>query len=160
MWPMFTIKPPSVQNTVHVMFFQAKRHVVMVRLRVLSSWLPKHKGFARRYACESCHGFRVTSEVTSSVNIRFHTGIITMERRIWRQWFFSWTFESQIRCVLSPQKNTQTSYLSYPWRSVLPRRLGWSAHRSVECDSETLDNLRWLEGWSLGGLSGQEKHSS
>ena len=53
------------------MFRQAKRQVVMVRLHTLSSWLPKHKGFARRYAHESCYGFRVTSEVTSSIVIKF-----------------------------------------------------------------------------------------
>ena len=53
----------------YVMFRHAKRRVVMVRLNTLSSWLPKHKkhGFARRYARESCYGFRVTSEVTSSI---------------------------------------------------------------------------------------------
>ena len=59
------------KNTVHVyvMFRRAKRHVhvVMVRLHTLSSWLPKHKGFARRYAHEPCYGFRVTSEVISSI---------------------------------------------------------------------------------------------
>ena len=47
------------QNTVHVMYRRAKRRVVMVRLRVLSSWLPKHKGFAQRYARKSCYGFWV-----------------------------------------------------------------------------------------------------
>ena len=50
------------QNTVHVMFRRAKRRVVMVRLSVLSSWLPKHKGFAR----ESCYGFEWRQRVTSS----------------------------------------------------------------------------------------------
>ena len=44
------------QNTVYVMFRRAKRRVVMVRLHTLSSWLPKHKGFARQYARESCYG--------------------------------------------------------------------------------------------------------
>ena len=39
----------------------------MVRLHTLSSWLLKHKGFAWRYARESCYDFRVTSEVTSSI---------------------------------------------------------------------------------------------
>ena len=55
------------QNTVYVMFRRAKIRVVMVRLHTLSSWLPKHKGFARRYAREPCYGFRVMSEVTSSI---------------------------------------------------------------------------------------------
>ena len=55
------------KNTVYVMCRRAKRRVVMVRLHTLSSWLPKHQGFARRYARESCSGFRVMSEVTSSV---------------------------------------------------------------------------------------------
>ena len=50
------------------MFSRAKRIVVMVRLLTLSSWLPKHKGFARQYARESCYGFRVTLEVTSSIH--------------------------------------------------------------------------------------------
>ena len=37
-------------------------------LHVLSSWLPKLKGFARRYARESSgYGFRMTSEDTSSI---------------------------------------------------------------------------------------------
>ena len=49
------------------MFRRALSCVVIVRLRTLSSWLPKHKGFARRYARESCYGFRVTSEVSSSL---------------------------------------------------------------------------------------------
>ena len=49
------------------MFRRAKSCVVIVRLHTLSSWLPKHKGFARRYVRESCYGFRVTSEVTSSI---------------------------------------------------------------------------------------------
>ena len=49
------------------MFRQAKRRVVMVKLHTLSSWLPKYKGFAWRYTRESCYGFRVTSEVTSSI---------------------------------------------------------------------------------------------
>ena len=57
------------------MFRRAKRHVVMVRLHTLSSWLPKHKGFARRYARESCYGFRVTSEVTSSIKEPIKTRI-------------------------------------------------------------------------------------
>ena len=43
----------------------------MVRLQTLSSWLPKHKSFARQYACESCYGFRVTSEVTLSIEQGF-----------------------------------------------------------------------------------------
>ena len=65
---MFTFKPPSVEkNTLYVMFRRAKRHVVMVRLQTLSRWLPKHIGFARRYARESCYGFRVISEVTWSI---------------------------------------------------------------------------------------------
>ena len=38
------------QNTVHVIFHRAKRCVVMVILHTLSSWLPKHKGCAQRYA--------------------------------------------------------------------------------------------------------------
>ena len=57
-------RPLCWQNTVYVMFRRAKTPVVMVRLHTLSSWLPKQKGFARRYARESCYGFRVTSEVT------------------------------------------------------------------------------------------------
>ena len=67
---MFTNFP--LLTTVHVMFRRAKRRVVMVRLHTLSSWLPKHKGFARRYARESCFGFRVTSEVTSSIQGAFY----------------------------------------------------------------------------------------
>ena len=68
MLPMFTFKSPSVDKTLYKSCFaRQKRHVVMVRLHTLSSWLPKHKGFARRNACESCYGFRVTSEVTSSI---------------------------------------------------------------------------------------------
>ena len=55
------------KNTVRVMFRRAKRRVVMVRLHTLSSRLPKHKGFARQYARESCYGFWVTLEVTSSI---------------------------------------------------------------------------------------------
>ena len=67
MWPMFTFKTALCwPNTMYVMLRRAKSCVVTVRLRTLSSWLPKHKGFARRYARESCYGFRVTSEVTSS----------------------------------------------------------------------------------------------
>ena len=56
------------QNTIYVMFRRALSCVVIVRLRTLSSWLPKHKGFARQYARESCYGFRVTSEVISSID--------------------------------------------------------------------------------------------
>ena len=52
------------QNTAYVMFRRAERRVVMLRVHTLSNWLPKHKGFARRYKRESCYGFRVTSEVT------------------------------------------------------------------------------------------------
>ena len=69
------------QNTVYIMFRRAKHrirhvspsdrsHMYMVRLHVLSSWQPKHKGFARRYARESCYGYWVTSEVTSSFDWR------------------------------------------------------------------------------------------
>ena len=65
---MFTFKPPSVEKK-HVMFRPDKntRSHVKIALHTLSSWLPKHKGFARRYTRESCYGFRVTSEVTSSI---------------------------------------------------------------------------------------------
>ena len=59
------------QNTVYVIFRRAKRHVVMLRLHTLSSWVPKHKGFAWQYARESCYGFWVTSEVTSSIKLLF-----------------------------------------------------------------------------------------
>ena len=55
---MFIFKPPYVEKTLlYVMFRRAIRQVVMVRLHTLSSWLPKHKDFARRYARESCYGF-------------------------------------------------------------------------------------------------------
>ena len=60
------------QNIIYVMFRRAKRLVVMVRLPTLSSWLPKHKGFARRYARESCYDFRVTSEITSSIPLQLY----------------------------------------------------------------------------------------
>ena len=65
---MFTFKPPSVDKTLYTSCF-ARLKKTRSRGKIayiLSSWLPKHKGFARRYACESCYGFRVTSEVTSS----------------------------------------------------------------------------------------------
>ena len=57
------------QNTVHVMFRRAKRHVVMVRFCVLSSWLPKHKGFCLAVCARIMLCFRVTLEVTSSIDL-------------------------------------------------------------------------------------------
>ena len=65
------------------MFRRAKRRIVMVRLRTLSSWLSKHKGFARRYARKSCYGFQVTSEVTSSIRKNIHMLLSTSFS--WRQ---------------------------------------------------------------------------
>ena len=65
-----------LQNTVHVMFRRAKRRVIMVRLRVLSSWLPKPKGFARRYAFSS-----ETSEVTASILAKLSAKAICQLKR-------------------------------------------------------------------------------
>ena len=62
-------RPLLKKKTVYVMFRRAKRRVVMVRFHTLSRWLPKNKGFARRYARESCYGLWVTSEVTSSIGV-------------------------------------------------------------------------------------------
>ena len=60
-------RPLLKKKTVYVMFRRAKRRVVMIRFHTLSRWLPKNKGFARRYARESCYGLWVT--VTSSIGV-------------------------------------------------------------------------------------------
>ena len=96
---MFTFKPPSVDKTLYTCFCRAKRRIVMVRLHVLSSWLPKHKGFARRYARKSCYGFRVTSEVTSSILLRnfccSKNNMIPATK-----WYFSWVrFHKELRLI-------------------------------------------------------------
>ena len=139
MWPMFTFKPPSVDKTLYTSCFAGQK--VMVRLHTLSRWLPKHKGFAQRYVRESCYGFRVTSEVTSSIQYKDYSFCLDTDcwcylRKATTFWNWSWVllYISYIYTGLKrlPNSNNPKVYNFVQYASLWSSAFSWYClHASI-----------------------------